>query len=277
MSTFTNSLASGANLVWIDSYDYAKALLGGGTIPWLDLSEAVAWQRKVQSLLPSDVVPVPVERVAQAWCAAHGETLEAMRAKKRAGAALRTLLADAGLRRQLVELTKGLRSCFGGKALALVVPAPARWLTLAHEAAFGEPLADIDADLADSAAVYIADFLREFAETGLDVVLIDEGGASPLSPADAISILTPVFNLAEHYRWVVGVKTATAEGLETAAGPGFFVAPAAVPGHTSGLAIGADFWAGSAAPERPAGGFRYLTIPEGHNPESVLERVATLR
>jgi len=74
MNSFSKALSSGTSLLWIDSLDYAETLLGGGKVPWLDLSEIIAWQRKVQSLLPSDVVCVPVERVMHAWCAAHAPT-----------------------------------------------------------------------------------------------------------------------------------------------------------------------------------------------------------
>src|SRR3546814_849779 len=161
--TLDDVFAQGKRL-WLDYAEYAGALLAGGSVPWLDVSELVAWQRKAQGLLQSDVLELPIGSVSAAWLQAHPELLDAMRAKRRPVFALKTLLADAGLRAHLLEIALGLRASFARLPLALACPSPRRWAIEAHRAALADDAASIDdfgVDESEDAAAYLADFLRE--------------------------------------------------------------------------------------------------------------------
>ncbi|MGH8446404.1 MAG: hypothetical protein ACREVL_14115, partial [Solimonas sp.] len=189
MGAFDDLLAQ-RRLLWLDYADYAGALLAGGNVPWLDVSALVAWQRKAQGLLRSDVVELPLGTVCDAWLHAQAPLREAMRAKRRAVFPLRTLLADEALRRHLVELAAGLRASFAGVPLALALPSPKHWLAEAYRQVHAVEPEFEDEDIED-AAVYVADFLRLFGESGIDLILLQETADSEPADADALARYQP--------------------------------------------------------------------------------------
>ena len=274
-----NVAASSRPPLWLDYTAYAGRLLAGNDIPWLDVSALVAWQRKAQGLLKSDVVGLPVAPLVEAWLQQHPELAAAMGEKRRALFPLKTLLADAALRAHLVEALSGLRSCFQKMPLALVVPSPRNWVALAYAQALGSA-ADIEigADETDGAAMYIADFLRAFGDSGVDVLLLEETPES--EPADEAEIewYRPLLNICEHYRWDCGLRLPQAKNDPGhVAGVGFVIAPRALAGAVAGLSVAPDFWSAGVAPDCPQGTFRFAEIPAEANPEAVLDRLAALR
>lgn len=301
MNSFTERLVQPSGLLWIEYENYAGKLLSGGKVPWLEVDQLINWQRKAAGLLPTDVVSLSVAAVVIQWLSENPKLVEAMGAKQRPGFALRTLLADPALRKHLVELSSGLRACFPKTPLALVLPSPAVWVSLAHEQAFpGEKIAVeidivdsldqeiaahkrlrqaavIDMDAIDSAAVYIADFLRGFSDAGIDILLLEESSESEPSSQEVIDLYKPLLNLSDHYRWALGIKVPTGSAIESLSGPDFWIAPRSVPGVPLGLSVSKAFWSGEAGPKRPDVGFVFLEIPANENPEHVLERLSALR
>lgn len=279
MGLFINlESGSGERPLWLDSTAYTARLLEGGQAPWLDIASFLSWQRKAQGLLRSDVIALQAEPVVDALLAMHPALRSAMAAKSRALFPLKTLLAATQLREQLSEMLSGMRACFPGIPLALVVPSPRRWIALSYCQAFG---ADADAaagaDEFDSASMYVADFLRCFSESGLDILLLDEvADTEPTSPTE-IEWYRPVLNVATHYRWELGLRLPLAKvdpGM--AEGVGFFIAPRPL-GAPTGILTPGTFWAGSLPPGCPTGQFRTAEIPAEANPELVLDRLAVLR
>jgi hypothetical protein len=279
MSTFVSRLSEApGRLVWVDYTAYAGGLLAGGSVPWLDVTALIAWQRKAQSLLKSDVLALPVDAVAAAWLATHPELVAAMAAKRRAVFPLKTLLVDEALRAHFVELAKGLRGSFGGATLALAIPSPRHWIGLAYaQALSGEEVA-VGEDEADSAAVYIADFLRAFGDSGIDVLLLKESLQTEPAEVGAFGCYQSTLNVAAHYRWDTGLYLPAGRCSGGDAGVGFVAAPA-VPAGTAaaGVIVPAEFWAGAAAPAAGKGVFYLAEVPAAANPETVLERLAVLR
>ena len=100
-----------------------------------------------------------------------------MAARTRPGYALRTLLADEQARSVAAEAVRALAATAGGVPLVLILPAPARWLSAAAEQAGSDP-GPVDADRAETAAIYVADMLRTFGSLGVDGLLLGRG-ASP--------------------------------------------------------------------------------------------------
>ncbi|MDB5971297.1 MAG: hypothetical protein JWQ90_3747 [Hydrocarboniphaga sp.] len=263
-------------LLWLDASDYASALLAKGAPPWLDVAATLAWQRKAQGLLHSDVISLPLALVIEAWLAQAAPLRSAMAAKPRLLAPLKVLLADAALRAHLAELVRGMRAGFGDALLALRVPSPRYWPALAYAQAFAadQPL-EVSADDADAAAVYVADFLRGFGEAGVDVLLLEECPASVPSSDDDLCCYGAVINVARHYRWDLGLLQPSA-GDYDAASLDFVIAPTAQRGATiAALRIPASFWDSGRAAAAP---LRYLSLPaSGLQPEAVLERLSGLR
>lgn len=249
MPSLSVMLSTGKQPLWLDYGDYAGRLLAGGAVPWLDVAGYVALQRKAQGLLRSDVLQLPVGVVSAAWVAVQPALREAMAAKKRAVVPLKTLMADEGLRAHLVEMARGLRACFPEQPLALACPSPRAWAAQAYRLAHGESV-EVGEDETDSAAVYMADFLRSFGDAGIDVLLLQDGPELPLP-----ELYTPVLNVAAHYRWEAGLQSA-----------------AHVEAGSLAFVISQDCWNGGAAP-----GLRHAVIPADAQPESVLQRLAELR
>lgn len=280
--TLTQLLAGDKPPVWLDFYDYAGALFAGaGGIPWFDDAAFAAFHGKAQSLLRSDVVGLPVARIVAALLATRPELAAAMRAKPRPAYPLRRLLADQELREAVAALLPPLRAAAGDGPLALVIPSPRQWLAQACLAAHGRPLAAdtaADGDEIDGAAVYVADFLRGFAEAGIDLVLLCESAADGPADAEALSWYDPVFKTARHYRWEVGVLD-PAGGLAAADAVGldFLIAPAAGEGMAGGVILPAEFWRDGSHDAARAGRLSFGEVPVGAVPETVLDRIASLR
>lgn len=277
--TLDDLLAQGKRL-WLDYSEYAGALLSGGSVPWLDVSELVAWQRKAQGLLQSDVLELPIGSVSAAWLQAHPDLLDAMRGKRRPVFALKTLLADPGLRAHLLEIAKGLRASFARLPLALACPSPRRWAIEANRVALASEasaIEDFGPDESEDAAAYLADFLRVFGDVGVDVLLLQESAESEPGDAGGFAAYQPVLNVASHYRWEIGLAAPSGRPVAGDAGFGFVIAPQATDGRRSGRIVPHDFWSGSAAPDCTANGFRYASVPGDAKPETVLQRLAALR
>ncbi|WP_169577584.1 hypothetical protein [Sinimarinibacterium sp. CAU 1509] len=269
-------------LLWLDSDAYAWRLFGGDARQLLQAAEYVAMQRKAQGLLRSDVVALDVATMVGAVLDARPALRAAMTQKRRAVAPLKTLVADAGLRQGLDELLSGLRGSFASTPLALVMPSPRRWLRESYAQAFGADAGiEIGEDEIDSAAVQLADFLRHFGESGIDVLLMSEDAGDLPAAAGELEWYRPVLNVAAHYRWDLGLRLDAAPAAPLDAdGIGFVIAPSsALPAQAGlhGRLIEPAFWSADTAAVPGAADFRYAAIPADAQPETVLARLAALR
>jgi hypothetical protein len=277
MAAFVERLAHRPPLLWLDYEEYAGTLLAGGNVPWLDITAGVAWLRKAQSLLKSDVVAVPAASICAAWIRQNPALQTAMASKRRAVYPLRVMLADPGLRAQLHGTVQALRANFSDLTLALVCPSPPSWVAAAYRQAFGDAVqVEIGEDEIDSAALYIADFLRVFGDCRLDVLLLQESSKAQSARAPNLAAYRAALNVAANYRWDVGLQTGGKCGAD-AAEFGFLVARDTVANVPCGCVVSDGFWNGEPPPENPLGGFRYARIPPETPPERVLERLALLR
>lgn len=271
-------LTAASSPLWLDYGDYAGRLLAGGQVPWGDVSAYVAWQRKAQGLLKSDVIALPLAPLCEAWLAAHPGLSETMAAKRRVVFPLKTLLADEALRSHIADLLTGLRASFPRQPLALVLPSPRAWMTLAYQQAHGvQDDAAGGADDVDSAAMYLADFLRRFGDCGIDTLLLQErAGAEPADAAE-LEWYRPVFNVCTHYHWDCGLHLPVAvQAPGTVEGLGFVIAPHRLDRGSPVIALGEAFWSG-AEPPPAAAGLRFAVVPASASPEAVLDRLAALR
>jgi len=277
--TLRQSIAEGRS-VWIDGYRYSEALFGAA-VPWLDQASFSAFHGKMQGLLRSDVVALPVEEVAAALLASEPGLAGEMAAKARSAYPLRRLLEDERLRAAVTSLLVVLRAANASSPLALVIPSPRRWFALAYEAARGEPPSEdiaSDIDEIDGASVYVADFLRVFAESGVDILLIAETPGEVPADLKILEAYQSVFNAARHYRWEIGLLDTGAtvppqqgEYLDavvtrTPAGSGM-----------AGCVLDEAFFDGGDVPVLGTRCFHYVVVPPQARPEGVLERLSELR
>ena len=266
-------------LLWLDYADYAARLLADGDPPWLNTADCVAWLRKAQGLLRSDVVALPLQSVALAWVSTHGNLRQAMQARKKVEYPLKVLLGDKDLRAHLVELANGLRASFDGLTLALVAPTPGAWLELAYrDALAAEPPTDVDDDAVDAVAVYAADFLRAFGECGVDALLFDASAGAGVVTQGTLELFQPIFNVCGHYRWEAGLLAP--HGFEGMAPTDMTFAVTKQPaGDVNHLELMPEsFWRTDTGSQMPKGRHRlYARIPSDGSPEMVLQRLSTLR
>jgi hypothetical protein len=275
MGRLADLLSSGARVLWIEGTAYAERLLAGGNVPWGDVADFVAWHRKAQALLRSDVVSLCVAPIAEAWRQADGALAAEMRVRKRTIAPLKMLLGSESLRVHISAILRGLRASYGNAPLALVVPSPRRWVGDAYASVHGN-MPEVGKDEVDAAAMYIANFLSAFADSGIDVLLLEESADSAPAHASEITWYQAVLNVASHYRWECGLHIPVWRDMAGAEGIDFCIAPEPVAGLPTGLALG-ESWRTGPTPEAPQGGFRYVEIPVDAVPEATLERLASLR
>jgi hypothetical protein len=120
----------------------------------------------------------------------------------------------------------------------------------------------------------MADFLREFRSVDLDLLLLEEAGQLQSRPVD-VSRYQSVFNVAASYNWKVGLHVGAnpANSSELT----FVISTEPQPDLVFGRELPQSFWETDVKPERPTGGFLYSRIPVHAQPESVLDRVASMR
>ena len=244
----------------VDHLDYSRrVLLRGNPVPWEDPTALSNFLNQAHGLLRPDVTLLDLGEYYR-LAADDPRLREAMAARSRTGYALRALLADAATARAVATLAATVA---GTTRLPLVlqIPSPRAWLAATHPG----DVADLDADRVEAAAMYVADWLRGFAEVPVSAVLLDEriapgADAAALPPVDPQSYV-PVTNVAAHYRWEIGLR-----GEDTVS-----------VGEHEGDVLGSGYWlADDAAVPDARGAFRLAHLPADAVPETVLARLARL-
>ncbi len=244
----------------IDDADYSTAVVRQGTpIPWTETALAVGHFEQVRALLDPDALWVDVQRLLTAHTGARPDLVAAMGARTRTGYPLRTLLTNtevlSACRETLETVAKTAR-----RQLLLHLPSPASWLTSAHLIA-GNPLDAVDADRADSASVYIAEWLGQLGTLPIALTLLDARDA-PFS--ESLAPYSAVANVASHFDWTLAMWNV--DGIDTAAG------------NPSIGVLRSEFWTEDAEDARavPEADVLVTSIPATASPEHVLDQLAKL-
>jgi len=277
MSRLLASPSGRACPIWFDAAAYGQAkLLGGGDVPWDSPAELSSFFAKIGAMFGSDAILVDVADIFARRLAADQQLRAAMAARSRPGYALRTLLGDEAARGAAAEAVRVLAATSGSVPLVLTVPAPGRWLAAAAREAGSDP-GPPDTGQAETAAMYSADFLRLFAGTGVDGLLLDEGRA-PAGELIHPEAYRPVLNVADHYEWPVLIRTDAAAAWPHGPVPEVAVwLGSAGPGEPAGrwgIVAGSDFWAGADPP--PGADLVLAPVPAAADPEAVMKRVRAL-
>lgn len=249
--------------VLLDHDDYATAVIRqGAPIPWTDLASLTGHIGRVHALLDPDATWIDIGALYDAHLAANSELATAMGARSRTGFPLRTLLADEdGVAR--VVRTGGTLADTTRRPLVLAPPSPARWLARAHVAA-GRKLDSVDDVAADTASMYLAEWLGRLGTLPVALVLLDARAApgdGPVETPESLSAYSAITNVAEHFGWTVAIRHD--QRIEVSGGaPDVGLVPEA-------------FWLGGAP--LPGGAVLLATIPASAPPEQVLDRLARTR
>lgn len=257
-------------LVWIDSWDYcARLFLDSKRLDWGNRARVDEFVRKADALIKADVVTLPLHDFLQHALVRMPRLSTAMGLKSRTGYALKTLLRDEELRRQFHEAVKVVSGAFPAKPVVLNVPAPRRLVGWAYEIAHQRQTAEITVDHADSASVYLSDFISSLGGLGLSGVLVEEVCTGEEDWRLEAGIYVPLRNVTAHQQWQMGLRLGFTRA--TGAGKGtfdFVVAPTPSPDASVGLWLDEGFWSGQAAPAH--GKLIYGVIPADANPETAL-------
>ena len=175
---------------------------------------------------------------------------------------LRTILADQGAREKFKESTDALCESYRDKPVVLAIPSPKQWIASAYCTTKDIDAVDISWDDAESASMYVADFLRSFSGCGISGLLIrDNTDQGPASDAE-VARYQPVLNVAEHYRW-----QSILDGCPQNYTPSSFTA----------LKLSVQDWTQHPSSIEPGGTCCYVCIPADTIPETVLEKLTLLR
>jgi hypothetical protein len=269
-----------ARSVWFDAVSYGRAkLLGGADVPWTSPAELSSFFAKIGGMFRSDAVLVDLADLFAQRTAADQQLRAAMTTRSRPGYALRTLLADEQARGIAAEAVRVLAATSGPVPLVLTVPTPGRWLVAAAQQAQrdGSDPGPPDAAQAETAAIYSADFLRMFADTGVDGLLLDEGRV-PVGELIHPEAYRPVLNVADYYEWPVLIQTDASVAWPHGPIPGVALwlgsAAPSQPAGRWGVVADADFWEG-ADPSAEAD-LVLAAVPAEADPEAVMKRVRAL-
>jgi hypothetical protein len=277
IKTHLAQVAASQTPLWVDGWQYGQQLLNkGGAAPWADVGAFVSFYSKLQGLVQSDVLVVEVGEFYQNWLLDNPALLAAMGEKRRLGYAMRTLLADQGARNQLHEIVKAVCDTNAGTPVLLAMPSPKRWIGEAHCKARALDTVEVSWDDAESAAMYVADFVRSFADCDLSGVLLrDTVGGGPADSSD-VARYQPVINVAQHYHWQVSLD-GCADGFVAGADSGVALCLGA-PGDNKQVAkLSAVDWEKAGSQSLAQDQSWYVEVPPDAVPEQVLEVLAKLR
>jgi hypothetical protein len=277
LTTLDAAPSGRSRAVWFDSLAYCREkLLSGEPLPWRSPGDLTAFFGKAQGMFSSDALLVDLGDLYAQLVADDDELRTAMGSRSRPGYALRVLLANEPARAIAQEAVSAVAASAGVVPVVLSLPSPARWLNIAAEQA-GQDVAQPDLDRAETAAMYVADFLRTFAGSGVDGLLLDEGstlGGDLVDPEAYRSVL----NVADHYEWPVLVRSEATSAWPhgAVAGIAAWLGTVAVgqPIARWGLVAGRDFWSGE---DRTAeSDLVFAVVPADADPEVVMQRVRAL-
>ena len=243
----------------LDHDAYTTAVIRqGASIPWANLEALTGFVQQAHGLLDPDAVWLDTAALYAAFLAEHPDLVTAMGARTRTAYALRTLLNDdegvALVSRTAIVLAEAAR-----RPVVLSIPSPGRWLALAQAIA-GQPVAEVDADDADTACMYLAEWLGKLSSVPVALVLLDASGdaAGAAVAAESLAGCTSITNVGAHLDWSVAMRRC--DDIELAAA-------------TVGVLSG-SYW--SQGGEPPTGDVLVASIPADAHPEQVLEHLARL-
>jgi hypothetical protein len=159
--------------VIIDHQQYAHAvILRGQPIPWADPIAYSRFLGQAQGLLKPDTTLLDLGAVYDFLLVSDPQLRAAISARRRTGYGLRALLADEKAAEVALELAMVVVQT-SPAPLVLQIPSPMLWLARTHELSGSGWVADLDADDAEKAAMYIADWLRRMSVLPASMLLLD--------------------------------------------------------------------------------------------------------
>ena len=275
--------SEGAVRVWLKSSAYTRRLLLGSESadPWGNAATYLAYFVQAHGLLRPDVAVLEVGELMDAWCEREGGLMARMGARRRPAAALRKLLESDKSREALSEIVTAVLSHLRGQTpLVLSMPSPRAWLLHANRMVGGSDH-DVDADMVEDAAMYVADLVRSVSAFSVAGLLLEEQNGDPGLTSEHVERYRSVLNVAAHYRWTATLRVHSNITWNSDAFKGFDAVLAETGDCCAHASWGRDdsaaFAIGAAVAPLCQGQFHFIEIDPQQRPESVLEQLSLLR
>lgn len=267
MATALASLVSAppsgrSTAVIIDHHRYAQAvILQGQQVPWADPVAYSQFLGQAQGLLKPDATLLDLGLLYSNALTTNEALRSSLSAKSRTGYALRTLLADEGTANAALELASIVAQT-SAAPLVLQIPSPMLWLALTHEFSGAGSVTDLDADHAENAAIYVADWLRRMSMLEVSMLIVDERwtGTDDMPLVDSAAY-APVANVTSNYRWALARRML--DGVDI------------LGSDVTGTVVPQEYWL-SDETSATSGDFLFAEIPAHAVPETVLSQLAKL-
>ncbi|WP_336631169.1 MULTISPECIES: hypothetical protein [unclassified Microbacterium] len=232
----------------LDAREYAqRVLLQGADVPWEPTAHA-RLLAQVGALLRPDLSLLDLGAYVETELRARRPLSDRMSGARNPTAALRALLADDDLAHDAVALVRVVTAT-SPVPVAVQIASPWAWLAaVAGEARDPE----FDADDAENASVYLADWIRRFSGSSVDTLILD-GRAAP--PDETLAAYGPLRGLTDHYRWALALR-----GRDTLELTG-----------ARGAVLGEGFWLGEGVDSPRTGDLVIGRIDPAADPETVLD------
>lgn len=261
-------------LVWLDSWDYCQALfLDNKKVSWGDSAGFDGFIRKSDALLQPTVTSLPLMSFLEWVLIAMPNLKSAMSEKSRTGYALKTLLRNEELRKAMVQALNIAANAVPNKALVLEVPSPRALVSWAYQVAHDKFPENMTVDHADSASVYLSDFVSSLGSTNISALLVNEEEWTESDWKEECTIYTPLKNVSNYQQWSLGLKMpCSITDKETFSSFDFLVSPDSQSESEikTGKWVEDSLWA-SDGKEAVSSPFIYSKIPTDSVPEKVLE------
>lgn len=283
--TLPNGTGKASLAIWLKASGYARRLLlGPSGDPWLSASQYLNFFTQAQGLLRPDVAVVEVSDFYQSWLRRHPDLMEEITAKRSTTYPLRKLLELEDPRRLMVEVLEAVGATLRGQIpMILALPTPRAFLNEVNRWV-GRDTSEVDEDDLESAAMYMADFMRAVSNLPVGGLLLEDGPGEDACLAEDIAACSPLVNVAKHYRWALVVRLVGSGEPEVLAATGEVAdaiitnAAAGVPaGKAIGIDVGTALWVNGALPSSDPWRFAFAEIPPDRSPEAVLDALARLR
>lgn len=248
----------------LDHFEYSHAvILQERPIPWDDPMAYSNFVGQGQTLLKPDTAILHIDRFYAHKIQQDENLRTSMRAKTRTGYALRTLLSDGEVLDQAWALANAMTQNQSEPVL-VQIPSPLRWLLTTHPYSGKNNVQELNADDAENASMFVADWLRNFSGLPLAGILLDDRAAAKDNHPNTVDldVYTPIINVAENYKWSLGMRQEDNIVLWDV--------------ESNGTVIDSSYWTADADAMSDAD-FFFTEIPATAVPEEVIRRVEAFK
>ncbi|MER2105915.1 MAG: hypothetical protein ABS949_03170 [Solibacillus sp.] len=157
--------------------------------------------------MQSDVLQIPVEPVYVNYLK-KGDFAQEWAGKKPTFLLKKLLVLEEPKQFMHEVLTSIQTTHLATTPVVIVLPSPQCWLKQLQQVVNPGQDARISEDDVEIAAMYMAEYVRLFSTLGIAAIVLDEKQL----PLGMLPLYQPLFNVARHYQWLVGLKQETSDG-----------------------------------------------------------------